>query len=202
MTRKCKKTTIRKEQQNLSSTGIHINKHWVTLYFILTGTYRSLLTGNSRYTPLEHRVTHGIFLSTRYAVCHVTPFFNPDICFSYCSPTCSQERWEKRSGQATNKQVGWFYIYISNRSTHRTKPAFGCRKGPQQLCEGAAACLPGLFLSGSQGESLQLKNPSQQSDMRACSHLRCSSAASPGGIRAKQQPAFTRLHYWSTRLLQ
>lgn len=92
------------------------------------------------------------------------PFFNPDICFSYCSPTCSQERWEKRSGQATNEQVGWFYIYISNRSTHRTKPAFGCRKGPQQLREGAAACLPGLFLRGSQRESLRLENRSQQSD--------------------------------------
>lgn len=155
----------------------------------------------SRYTPLEPIVTH-IFLNTRYAVCHIMPLFNPDICFSYCSLTCSQEHWEKRPGQATNKQVGCFYIYISNRSTHRTNPVFGCWKGPQQLCKGAAACLPGLFWRGSQRQSLRLKNRSQQSDTQACSHLRCSSAAGPGGIWAKQQPAFTRLHYWSTRLLQ
>lgn len=118
VTRICKET-VRKKHQNLSSTDIHDNKQWVTLYFILTGIYRSLLIAMSRYTPLELIVTH-IFLNTRYAVCHIMPLFNPDTSFSYCSLPCSQEHWEKHSGQATNKQVGCFYIYISNRSTHWT----------------------------------------------------------------------------------
>lgn len=68
---------------------------------------------------------------------------------------------------ASNEQTGGLaFIYLSNRSTHWTNPAFGCCKGPQQPCEGAAPHLPGLFLRGSQRQSLRLENHSQQSDIR------------------------------------
>ena len=124
----------------------------------------------------------------RYAVCHILPFFNLGICFSYCSRTCSQEHGVKCSGQAKNKQVGRSQVYISNRSTQQTDTAFGCQEGPQQLCEGAAADLPGLFWRGSKHESLWLENCSQPSDMRACSHLRCSSAVALGEFEPNSSP--------------
>lgn len=135
----------------------------------------------------------------RYAVCHITPFFNPDICFSYCSPTCSQE--QRKMLWASNEQTGGLVLYLHFKWIY--PPDKTCIWLPKRTtaalwrrCGLFARCF--FFLRDSQCKSLRLENRSQQSDTRACSHLRCSSAAGPRGIRAKQQPAFTRLHYWST----
>lgn len=198
-TRKCRKLTISKEH-HLSNTKIHDNKSWVTLfYFILTDTYKHLLAGNSGNRSLGPTVAHNTFLNMRNAVCHITAFFNPDICFPYCSPTCSQEHWEKRSGQAKNKQVGWFYIYISNGSTHQTKPAFGCWKGPQQRRCGVFA----RFVFKRQPRRVPAAGKLFTAERHASLQPpQVSSVAGPVAIWAKQQPTFTRLHYWSTRLLQ
>lgn len=54
--------------------------------------------------------------------------------------------------------------------------------------KGAAACLPGLFLRGRQGESLQLENRSQQSDTRACSHLKCPQQPAPWEFEPNNSP--------------
>lgn len=74
-----------------------------------------------------------------------------------------QSRTLRKLLWASNEQTGGLvFIYILSRSTHRTNPAFGCSKGPRQPCKGAVSRLPGLFLRGSQRESLRLENRSQQ----------------------------------------
>lgn len=117
-----------------------------------------------------------------YVVCQITSFFNN--LFLILHITYMQSRALRKLLWANNEQIGeMVFIYISNRSTHQTNPAFGCCKGPRQPCECAVPRWPGLFLRGSQRESLWLENHSQQSDMRACSHLRCSSEASLWGFQ-------------------
>lgn len=92
---------------------------------------------------------------------------------------------------ASNEQIGGlFCIYISNRSTHQTNPAFGCCEGARQPCEDAVPRWPRLFLRGSQGESVRLGNRSQQWHV-SLQPPEVLLSSWPQGIPAEQQPAFT-----------
>lgn len=101
---------MRKEHQNLStqtSMKISIWLHCILSWLILN---KSLLTGNSRYTPLELIVTHNTLLNMRYAVSdHV--FLQPSYLLLVLL-TCMESRALRKMLWASNEQTGGLVLYL------------------------------------------------------------------------------------------